>query len=145
MQFRQSIKTGIIIAVLSLFMQTMNWVLFEKLGYDAKFTLITPLVLCLMYHFVQLDASRDGNLSRGFFFLFSVAVPFAFGLILTIVMLLTNPRISTFSADVPYTGTAPEVISTYAGRYMFTSLYMAIFALIDIPVLKYCDKRREEK
>ncbi|MBQ8296294.1 MAG: hypothetical protein IJX77_00755 [Ruminococcus sp.] len=146
MQFTQSLKTGIIIAVLSLFAQTLNWVAFEKIGYDAKFTLLTPLILCFMYHLVQLDAgSKEFNFSRRFFFGFSVALPFAAGLILTIVMLVLDPGISTFNPDADYTGTAPEIIATYAGRFMLTSLYMAVFALIDIPILKYLDRKREEK
>lgn len=142
MHYRQTWLTGIIIALLSLFVQWLNWFAFEKIGYNEKYTLLTPLILCFMYHLVQLDAgSRDG-FSRKFFFLFSTAVPFAFGLILTLVMLLLDPGISTFNPDADYTGTIPEVISTYAGRFMITSLYLAVFALIDIPILKHIDVKR---
>lgn len=145
MQYRQTWLTGLVITLLSLFTQWGNWFAFEKIGYDSKFTLLTPLILCLMYHLVQLDAGRDDCFSRQFFFIFSVAVPFLFGLLVTLVMLLLDPGISTFNPDANYTGTVPEVISTYAGRFMVTSLYMAVFALIDIPVLKALDSRRANK
>lgn len=142
MQYKQTWLTGLVIALLSLFAQWVNWFIFEKIGYDSKFTLLTPLVLCLMYHLVQLDAGRDDGFSRRFFFLFSVAVPFMTGLLITLVLLLLDPGISTFSPDADYMGTAPEVISTYAGRFMVTSLYLAVFALIDIPILRYLDRKR---
>lgn len=145
MQYKQNWLTGLVIALLSLFAQWVNWFIFEKIGYDPKFTLLTPLVLCLMYHLVQLDAGGEGSFSRRFFFIFSVAVPFLTGLLLTLVLLLLDPGISTFSPDADYKGTAPEVISTYAGRFMVTSLYLTVFALIDIPVLKYLDRKRMGK
>lgn len=145
MNYPQSWKTGAVIALLSLFAQCINWVLFEKIGYSTVISLLTPLVLCLMYHLVQLDAGKNGCFSRSFFFIFSSAVPFIFGLVLTLVMLLLNPGISTFNPDAEYKGTVQEVISVYAGRFMVTSLYLAVFALIDIPVLKYIDKKRETK
>lgn len=145
MKLRQSFFTGLIIALMSLFSQWVNWFIFEKVGYDEKFTLLTPLVLCLMYHLVQLDAGGKDCFSRGFFFIFSAAVPFLFGLLVTLIMLLLDPGISTFNPEVSYTGTAPEVISTYAGRFMVTSLYLAVFALIDIPVLKLLDGKRTKK
>ncbi|MCD7890982.1 MAG: hypothetical protein LUG26_04205 [Ruminococcus sp.] len=145
MQYKQNWLTGGIIALLSLFVQWLNWFAFEKLGYDEKYTLITPLIICFMYHLVQLDAGKKDSISRKFVFIFSAAVPFAFGLVLTVVFLLIDPGISTFSPDVDYTGTAPEVISTYAGRFMITSLYLTVFALIDIPIQKYLDSRRRKK
>lgn len=129
---------------MSLFCQWLNWFTFEKIGYDEKFTLITPLILCFMYHLVQLDAGKNGNFSRGFFFTFSSAVPFLFGLLVTLVLLILNPGISTFSPDVDYTGTPVEIIATYAGRFMFTSLYLAAFALIDLPIQKYLDHKKEQ-
>jgi hypothetical protein len=145
MNYKQTWLTGAIIAILSLFAQTLNWVAYEKLGYSVVFTFITPLILCFMYHLVQLDAGGKSGFSRRFFFLFSVAVPFAAGLILTLVLLLLNPGISTFNPDADYTGTAQEIISVYAGRYMVTSLYMAIFALIDIPILRHVDAKRSSQ
>lgn len=145
MPYRQTLLTGVIIALMSLFCQWLNWFAFEKIGYAEAVTLITPLILCFMYHLVQLDAGKNGNFSRGFFFIFSVAVPFLAGLIITLVLLILNPGISTFSPDADYAGTAPEIIATYAGRFMFTSLYLAVFALIDLPIQRYLDSKKENK
>jgi len=145
MAYRQTFLTGVIIAMMSLFCQWLNWFAFEKIGYEQWITLVTPLILCFMYHLVQLDAGKNGNFSRGFFFIFSVAVPFLVGLIITLVILILNPGISTFAPDVDYMGTPPEIIATYAGRFMFTSLYLAVFALIDLPIQKYLDSKKENK
>ncbi len=145
MQFRQTWTSAFVITMLSLFSQWLNWFAFEKLGYDAVFTLVTPLILCLMYHLVQLDSGGNNDFSRKFVFIFSVAVPFLVGLIITLVLLLLDPGISTFNPEADYKGTAAEVISTYAGRFMLSSLYMAVFALIDIPILKYLDSKKEQK
>lgn len=142
MKYKQSFLSGLVIFMLSLFAQWVNWFAFEKIEYNEKFTFLTPLILCFMYHLVQLEANGTDNFSRRFFFIFSVAAPFLFGLILTLIILLLNPGISTFSPDVDYTGTVPEVVSVYAGRFMVTSLYMAVFAAIDIPLLKYLDRKR---
>ena len=142
MQFKQTWLTGLVITLMSLFTQWVNWFIFEKIGYDEVYTLLTPLVLCFMYHLVQLDAGGKDTFSRKFFFIFSSVVPFMFGLLVTLIMLLLDPGISTFSPDTPYTGTVPEVISTYAGRFMVTSLYLAVFALIDIPLLRYSDGKK---
>lgn len=145
MKYKESWISALVISILSLFCQWCNWFVFEKLDYNERITLVTPLILCIMYHLVQLDAGKEGCFSRRFFFMFSTAVPFLFGLVLTIVMLLLDPGISTFNPEEAYRGTIQEAISVYAGRFMITSLYMAVFALIDIPVLKYIDRKRESK
>lgn len=145
MKYRQSFLSGLVIFLLSLFSQWLNWFAFEKLSYSSKYLFITPMILCLMYHLVQLDAGKDECFSRRFFFTFSVMIPFIFGLIMTVVMFLLNPGLSTFTPDADYAGTVPEIISTYVGRFMVTSLYMAVFALIDIPILKLIDRKRAEK
>ena len=98
-----------------------------------------------MYHLVQLDAGQKDGFSRRFFFLFAVFVPFAVGFIITLLILLLDPGISTFNPEADYQGTAAEIISTYAGRFMLTSLYLAAFALIDIPLLRYLDHKKEQK
>ncbi len=145
MKYKESWVSALVITLLSLFCQWCNWFTFEKLNYSEKLTLFTPLILCIMYHLVQLDAGKDGCFSRRFFFIFSSAVPFLFGLVLTVIMLLLDPGISTFTPDEVYKGTIPEVVSVYAGRFMVTSLYIAVFALIDIPILKYIDRKRDSK
>ena len=145
MNYRQSWQSAVVITILSLFAQTLNWFAFDKLNYHIAFTFLTPIILCVMYHLVQADTGHGEGFTRRFFFLFSSAVPFCFGMVLTIVMLLLNPGLSTFSPDTEYTGTAAEIISVYAGRFMFTSLYLAVFAVIDIPLLRLSDSKRTKK
>lgn len=145
MKYGQSFLTALVIFILSMFMQWLNWFAFDKIEYSWGYTLITPLILCLMYHLVQLDAGKDGCFSRKFFFTFSVAVPFLTGIFLTLLILILNPGISTFNPDIDYTGSIPEVIATFAGRVIITSLYLAIFALIDVFILKVLDGKRKEK
>lgn len=144
LHYKEGPLTGIVIAVLSLFMQWLNWYAFEKLGYSWGYTLVTPLVLCIMYHFVALDAGRDGNFSRRFLALFAVVVPLVTGIVLTVVMLIASPDISNFDPETAYSGSVQERIATYSGRFVFTSVYLGIFALLDIPVLRYLDKKKSE-
>ncbi len=89
-----------------------------------------------MYHFIQLDGGHDGSFSRRFFFIFSVLVPLFTGILLTVIMLLAAPEISVFSPEAEYRGTVREAIATYAGRFIFTSLYLLIFAAVDAMIMK---------
>ncbi|MBR1592179.1 MAG: hypothetical protein IJ666_04130 [Ruminococcus sp.] len=130
LEYGETPLTAAVIFFLSLFCQWGNWFVYEKLDYHWGFTLVTPVILCAAYHFVQLDAG-NGNFSRKFFFIFSVLAPLAFGILLTVLMFLTNPDISNFNPDADYEGSVQEIISTYAGRFVITSLYLLIFAAID--------------
>ena len=123
LKYRAAPMTGLIIVLLSLFCQWLNWFAFEKIGYSWVYTLITPLILCLMYHFVQLDAGREGNFTRGFFFLCAVVIPFILGVLITVVMVFEAPDMSLFDPGEDYTGSMKEIIATYAGRIALTSLY----------------------
>ncbi len=136
LRFGESALTALVITVLSLFCQFMNWFAYEKIGYEWGITLVTPLVLCAMYHFVQLDGGRKGSFSRKFFFIFSVVIPLLVGILLTVIMLLAAPEISVFSPEAEYKGTVREAIATYAGRFVFTSLYLLIFAAVDAMIMK---------
>ena len=136
LKFRESPFTALAITVLSLFCQFINWFAYEKIGYAWGITLVTPLVLCAMYHFVQLDGGREGSFSRKFFFIFSVVIPLLVGILLTVIMLLAAPEISVFSPEAEYRGTVREAIATYAGRFIFTSLYLLIFAAVDAMIMK---------
>ena len=142
LRFTQSPLSAAVITVLSLFCQFLNWFAFEKIGYPWWTALITPLILCAMYHFVQLDAGGNSGYSRIFVFIFSAAVPLLLGIFLTLAVFLGNPDISTFDPEAEYRGTVTELISLYSGRFTVTSLYLCVFALIDIPVLRACDKKR---
>lgn len=143
LKFRESPFTALVITVLSLFCQFLNWFAYEKIGYSWGITLVTPLVICAMYHAVQLDGGREGSFSRRFFFLFSVVIPLLTGILLTVIMLLSAPEISVFSPEAEYKGTVREAIATYAGRFIFTSLYLLIFAVIDHFILKRLDEKRK--
>ena len=145
LRFGQSPFSAAVITVSSLFCQFLNWFAFEKIGYPWWVALITPLALCAMYHFVQLDAGGKSGYSRIFVFIFSAAVPLLLGIFVTAAVYLGDPDISTFSADKEYTGTVRELISLYSGRIAVTSLYLCAFALVDIPVLKVCGKARKSK
>ena len=136
LKFRESPFTALVITVLSLFCQFLNWFAYEKISYAWGITLVTPLVLCGMYHFIQLDGGRDGSFSRRFFFIFSVLVPLFTGILLTVIMMLAAPEISVFSPEAEYRGTVREAIATYAGRFIFTSLYLLIFAAVDAMIMK---------
>lgn len=138
-----NVKSALVITLLSLFCQWANWFVYEKLDYAWGFTLVTPLILCLMYHFIQQDSGRNGNFSRRFFFIFSVIVPLAFGVVLTVIMLISSPDISNFDPDAEYKGTVRETIATYAGRFIFTSLYLLVFAGIDRIIFSL--RKRKEK
>ena len=131
LKYGETPLTAIVMFFTSLFCQWGNWFIYEKLDYHWIFTLFTPLILCLMYHFVRLDADGDGNFSGKFLFVFSVIAPLLLGIILTVIMILTSPDISNFNPDAEYRGSVREIIATYAGRFVITSLYLLIFAPID--------------
>ena len=144
LNYRGGVMSAAVVFLLSLFAQWLNWFAFEKLEYPWIFTLITPLLLCVMYHFIALESGKNGNFSRKFLYIFSAVLPFCFGLILTLIMFIMNPDISTFNSEAEYEGKAAEVISTYSGRFVITSLYLLIFGIIDIPILKYLDKKEKQ-
>lgn len=141
LNYRGGVMSAAVVFVLSLFVQWLNWFAYDKLDYPWGITLVTPLILCVMYHFVAFDAGKNGNFSRRFLFLFAAVLPLVFGVLATVVMFLTNPDISTFNADADYKGSAAEIVSTYSGRFVITSLYLLIFGIIDIPLLKAFDRR----
>ena len=145
LSYRASFLSAIVIFISSLFCQWLNWFIYEKEGYAWGFALITPLVLCMMYHFVQLDAGRNGNFSRIFFFVFSAALPLAASAALALVMKRNYPELGIFGSDRGYSGSAEEKIALYAGRFVLTSAYLAVFAVIDVPLLRYADKKEKKK
>ena len=140
LRFEQNPFTAAVITVLSLFCQFLNWIAFEKLGYPWWVALITPLILCAMYHYVQLDAGKKGGFSRIFVFIFSAAVPLLLGIFLTLAIYFGSPGLSTFDPEAEYRGTVRELISLYSGRTAVTSLYLCVFALIDRAVMRACGK-----
>mgnify|MGYP007070312960 CR=1 FL=1 len=143
LNYPASLFSAVTVFILSLFSQWVNWFAYDKLGYEWGFTLITPLILCMMYHFVQLDAGKHGNFSRLFFFVFAVLVPLAFSIAVTVIMKLSNPDMSVFDPSADYTGTVRERIAVYAGRFIFTSAYLLVFSAVDAVILRYMDKNEK--
>lgn len=144
LSYKASPFTALVITIMSLFMQWFIWFAYEKLDKEWYFNLAAPLLLCMMYHFVQLDAGKNGNFSGKFFFVFSIIVPLALGIAATLLIYVMNPDISVFNMDKDYEGTAKEIVITYAGRFIYTSLYMLIFAVIDIPVLRAIGRKGKD-
>lgn len=70
LSYKASPFTALVITVMSLFMQWFIWFAYEKLDKEWYFNLVSPLVLCMMYHFVRLDAGKNGNFSGKFLFCF---------------------------------------------------------------------------
>ncbi|MBR2284505.1 MAG: hypothetical protein IJ874_08845 [Ruminococcus sp.] len=150
LSYRETPASAAAVTLLSLFCQWLNWFAYEKLDYPWGFTLITPLILCIMYHFVQLDSvperkpeDEKPHFTRRFVYIFAALLPFLVGVLITVLMLLSNPQISVFDPDEDYAGTIPEVIAIYAGRFTITSLYLMIFGIIDIPLLNMADNRKK--
>lgn len=141
LNYRGGVMSAVVVFVLSIFVQWLNWFAYDKLDYHWGLTLATPLILCAAYHFVALDSGKNGNFSRKFLYIFAAVLPLIFGIMLTAVMFVTNPDISTFNAEAEYEGKAAEIVSTYSGRFVITSLYLVIFGIIDMPLLKALDKR----
>jgi hypothetical protein len=141
LRFSQSPLSAAVITALSPFCQFVNWFAFEKIGYPWWVALVTPLLLCAMYHFVQLDAGGNSGYSRVFVFIFSAVVPLLLGIIVTSAVFVSAPEISTFNGEAEYKGSLNELISLYSGRIAVTSAYLSVFALIDIPLLKLWRRR----
>ena len=145
LRFYQGPVSAVIITLMSLFCQILNWLILEKMNYPWWVGLITPLMLCAMYHFVQLDAGEKNGYSRIFFFIFSAAVPLLLGILITAAVFYADPNISTFDPAAESKGTVQEIVSLYMGRIAVTSLYVTVFAIIDIPILKAKDKAGKSK
>lgn len=142
LRFRQGPLSAAAISLLSLFAQWVNWFALDKLDYSPYIALFTPLILCMMYHFVQLDGGA-GSYSRKFVYVFSAIIPLIFGIVITLCIFLSAPDISTFNPQLEYGGTVKELISLYTSRFIISSLYIAVFGIIDIPILKVIDNRKK--
>ena len=138
LKYGASPVSALVITILSLFCQWLNWFAFEKIDYPWQITLITPLLLCVMYHMVQLDAGSEGCFSRRFFYIFSAVVPLIIGILLSAAMFLADPTI--FDPDTPFQGSISESIASYSGRFIVTSLYLVVFGIIDKFLLRLMEK-----
>lgn len=142
LRIRQGPMSAVVISLMSLFAQWLNWFALDRLNYSPYIALFTPLILCLMYHFVQLDCG-EGGCPRKFIYVFSAIVPLIFSVCVTLYIFLSAPDISTFDPRLEYSGTVKELISLYTSRFVISSLYIVIFGVIDIPILKAIDKRKK--
>ncbi len=142
LRFRERPLTAVIISLLSLFAQWVNWFALDKFDYSPYIALFTPLILCMMYHFVQLDGGRE-SYSRKFVYVFSAVIPLIFSICVTAGIFISEPDISTFNPQLEYGGTVKELISLYTSRFVISSLYIVIFGIIDVPILKAMDKRKK--
>ena len=143
--YKASFVSAAAIFMMSMFSQWLNWYIYEKMEYGWGYMLLTPLILCFMYHFVQMDAGKHGNFSRRFFFLFSVALPLIFSTAVTVLLFIFSPELSIFDSYEEYSGNFIETIAIYAGRIMITSVYLLIFAVIDIPLLKKSEEKEKDE
>ncbi|MBR4628492.1 MAG: hypothetical protein IKO47_12525 [Ruminococcus sp.] len=134
LNYHASSFSALVIIILSLFVQCGSWFIFLKSGMSRILFILMPLILCIMYHFVQLDAGKHGNFSREFFFICAVAAPCIFSLVMFFI---------TFDLDSVDNSTR-GTIAKYSARIMFTSVFLIIFALIDIPVLRHLDKKEKK-
>ena len=136
LRYGASPVSALVITISSLFCQWLNWFAFEKIDYPWQITLITPLLLCMMYHMVQLDAGSEGCFSRRFFYIFSAVVPLIIGVLLSAAMFLADPELSVFDPDTLFQGSIKESIASYSGRFIVTSLYLVVFGAIDKILLR---------
>ena len=132
----ESLKSGIFAAAAlctgSLFIQCIHWVIFEKAAFASSYLWFTPLVICLMYKLLTLDSKKEKGISKLFVFGFGVALPLVISLAVSIYMIVSYPDLSVFSDTVQESGTARETIALYSGRMVLTSVYLAIFAGLNL-------------
>lgn len=145
LDFRGCFASAAVIYVMSIFSQWLNWYIYDKTEYGWGIAVISPLILCLIYHFIQLDAGKHNNFSRRFFFLFSVAIPLISFAAVIAAIALTSPEHRAFKLLDDSGSDMSGKIALWAGRIVFTSLYMLIFAVIDIPFLKKSDEKEKSE
>ncbi len=143
MERKQSLIHGGIIAACSLFAQGIHWFLFEKIGFDSAMLWLTPLILCMLYHCVLLDAGEGKPYSRRFIFLCAVAIPLVLSIAGTVLIWLNYPHLSLFREGVVPDGSLPEAIGFLCGRITLTSTYLAVFTIPDLLALQLLDRRKQ--
>lgn len=139
-----------VMTAVSLFAQWAHWFIFEKIAFSSVYLWFTPLVLCLMYRFLMADCENKGRFSKSSIFIFTVIIPFAIVIIISIYMILKFPDLSTFSASKPESGTPSELISLYSGRLVLTSIYLIVYSVIDLLIIskiwgKMTNKKKKTK
>lgn len=126
---------GAVMAAASLFAQWAHWFVYEKIGFSSVYLCFTPLVLCLMYRLLMADCESGRKFSKPFVFVFTVLVPLAVSVIISVYMMLSFPDISTFSASEPERGIPTEIISLYSGRLVLTCAYLLVYSFLDLLIV----------
>lgn len=145
LNYKAGFMSALVIFISSIFMYVMIWIAYEKLDYSEIYNFITPLILCFMYHGVMLDTDKNGSFSGKFFFIFSVIIPLLTSLALTGIMYAFYPDLSVFNNNTSYKAAPIETIAVYSGRIVYTSVYLLVFVLIDIPFIRKFKSERKKK
>ncbi len=142
MERKEQLKHGVIITACSLFAQGVHWFLFEKIAFESALLWLTPLILCMLYHCVMADSGKGKQYSRKMVFFCAVLLPFLIAAGVSLFTWLNYPHLSLYKDGVLPDGSFPEQLGLMSGRILLTSLYMAVFTLPDLLVLRFLDERK---
>ena len=129
-------------ALISLFVHVLHWAVYELIAFSIWFAAVTPLVICLIYHLLQTDCQETFNISRKQIFIGTVAVPLLVAAVISVIVFVNNPSLGVYSSGGQLSGSFIEKIAIYSGRIVISALYLLLFSIIDIPLLRFQDQRR---
>ena len=115
----------------SLFLQTLLWAAYDYLQMQVWVLAGLPLLICMLYHAVQLDSGKGKLMSRRFVFAGSCIAPLLAGAALGLWMYWTYPGLEVFGGTGWGGGPVQETIAKYSARYLLTSGYLILFAGLD--------------
>ncbi|MGN0592569.1 MAG: hypothetical protein ACI4JQ_04935 [Ruminococcus sp.] len=130
---------------IGLFLHLFHWVIYEVVAFSYGMIFFTPLLLCLCYHGFQTDCEASFGYSRKMVFFGTVLIPLLTALLVSGIVFVTHPHLGLYTSNGALTGSLPELVGLYAGRTMLSGIYVLIFSVIDIPLLYWQDRRRQEK
>ncbi len=132
-------------ALSSLLLHVLHWAAYEITAFSVWFAAVTPLVLCLVYHLFRLDCEESFHLSRKQVFLGTVLVPLIAAIVVSCLVFVNNPDLGLYANHGQFTGSFIEKVGLYSGRCIISGVYLLVFSIIDIPLLRLQDERRYEK
>lgn len=138
-------KKIVLLALSSLFLQVLHWLLYQWIGFSAGFLALTPMLLCAGYHIYQSDTVQNRGIGRKPVFFGTVLIPLVIGILVSLGMFLHNPDMSLYHPSAMPENSVSEVAALYAGRVVLTSGYLLVFSGIDCLLLHLQDKHREQK
>lgn len=115
----------------SLFAQTLLWVAYDYFRMQVWVMGALPLLICLLYHAVQLDSGTDKLMGRRFVFAGACLLPLLLGAALGLWMYWKYPGLEVFGGTGWGGGVIQETIAKYSARYLLTSGYLILFAGLD--------------